>query len=64
MKTLDAKVLDARHLELAEPLSSKIGEWVRILIPESDSEDSDWHQAAMDQMLSAYDDLDAVYDEL
>jgi hypothetical protein len=42
MKTLSAKVLDPKHLELAEPLPSTTGEWIRIVIPDADDETSDW----------------------
>jgi hypothetical protein len=38
MKTLSAKVLDPKHLELAEPLPSTTGEWIRIVIPDADDE--------------------------
>ncbi len=64
MKSLNARVLDPQHLELAEPLPSRTGEWVRILIPDVDSEDADWQKAGMDRLLAAYDEQDAVYDEL
>jgi len=64
MKTLSAKVLDPKHLELAEPLPSTTGEWIRIVIPDADDETSDWRRAAMDHFLDAYGDQDAIYDEL
>ncbi|MCP3994406.1 MAG: hypothetical protein GY722_04975 [bacterium] len=64
MKTLSAKVVDSTHLELAEPISSTAGERLEIVIPAMDTEDADWHQAARDSFLDAYDDQDAIYDEL
>ncbi|HEX9733196.1 MAG TPA: hypothetical protein VGG06_14575 [Thermoanaerobaculia bacterium] len=64
MKTLSARVLDPKHLELAEPLPPTTGEWIRIGIPDTDDEALDWRQAAMDHLLDAYDDQDAIYDEL
>ena len=41
MKTLSARVLDPKHLELAEPLPSTTGEWVRIVVRGTDAEASD-----------------------
>ncbi len=64
MKTLSAKVIDPTHLELAEPISSIAGERLEIVIPAMDAEEADWHQAARDRFLNAYDDQDAIYDEL
>ena len=51
-------------LELAEPLPSTTGEWVQIVVRNTDAEDADWQRAAMDRFLGAYDDQDAIYDEL
>lgn len=64
MKTMSAKVLDPKHLELTEPLPSTVGEWVQIAIPETDTERADWQKAVSEHFLSAYDDQDAIYDEL
>ncbi len=64
MKTLSAKVLDPKHLELAEPLPTTTGEWIQIVVRDTEAEDADWQQAARDRFLSAYDDQDAIYDEL
>ncbi len=64
MKTLSARVLDPTHLELAEPLSSRAGEWVRVLVSKKDTEDADWQRSAEERFLSAYDDQDSLYDEL
>jgi hypothetical protein len=38
---LSARVLDPKHLELAEPLPSTTGEWVRIVVRDTDAEASD-----------------------
>jgi hypothetical protein len=64
MKTLSARVIDPTHLELLEPISTKAGERLEIVIPATDAEDADWRQAARDSFLDAYDDQDAIYDEL
>ncbi len=64
MKTLSAKVIDSTHLELAEPISSTAGERLEIVIPAIDAEDADWYQVARESFLNAYDDQDAIYDEL
>ncbi len=64
MKTLSATVIDPTHLELAEPISSRAGEHLEIVIPNQDADDADWHLAARESFLNAYDDEDAVYDEL
>ena len=64
MKTMSARVLDSKHLELVEPLSSTVGEWVQIVISETDAERADWHQAAREHFLDAFDDQDAIYDDL
>ena len=50
--------------EFAEPVSSTAGEHLEIVISATDTKDADWHQAARDSFLNAYDDKDAIYDEL
>ncbi len=64
MKTLNAKVIDSTHLELAEPISFAVGESLEIVIPARDTEGADWHRASRESFLNAYDDQDAIYDEL
>jgi hypothetical protein len=64
MRTLSAKVVDPNHLELLESLETPSGEVVQIVVAESDAEEADWKQAAMDQFSKAYDDQDAIYDDL
>ena len=64
MKNLSAKVIDPTHLELAEPISSTVGEHLEIVISAKDTEDAEWHEAARGSFLNAYDDEDAIYDEL
>jgi len=38
MRTLTAKVLDSRHLELSEPLPPTAGEWVEIVLAKTGEE--------------------------
>ena len=64
MKTVSARVLDSRHLELVEPLPPSSGEWLQIAIPETDCERADWRRSASDHFLEAYADSDAIYDEI
>ncbi len=64
MKTLSATVIDTTHLELAEPIPSTAGERLEILVRGAAGEDADWHRAARDNFLNAYDDQDSIYDEL
>ena len=52
MKTLSARVLDSRHLELMEPLPSTTGEWIQIAVrataPESiEASDQELEHAAL-----------------
>ena len=62
MKTLSATVIDPTHLALAEPISSRTGEHLEIVIPDKDADDADWRQAARESFLNAYDDEDAGAD--
>ncbi len=62
MRTLDARVIDPTHLELAEPISFPPGERLQIVIVDKDDEGADWHQAARESFAGAYDDQDAIYD--
>ncbi len=40
MKTLSARVLDSRHLELTEPLPSMMGEWVQIVVRDTTADEA------------------------
>jgi hypothetical protein len=65
MRVISAKILDATHLELSQPLNASPGEVIEISLPsESDDEMSVWRNAAKQHLLDAYGDEDAVYDEL
>ncbi len=63
MKMLTAKVLDSTHLELAEPLASSPGEVVEIRLVDKDEEES-WRLLGSESFLRAYDEEDAIYDDL
>ncbi len=65
MRVISAKILDATHLELSQPLDASPGDVIQISLPsEADDETVVWHYAAKQQLLDAYADEDAVYDEL
>jgi len=64
MKLLTAKVLDATHLELSQPVGAQPGSNIVISLPDADDEDREWREAAKKHFLAAYDDQDAIYDRL
>jgi hypothetical protein len=65
MRTISAKILDATHLELSQPLEASPGEVIEISVPGStDDEMSLWRDAGKRHILNAYADEDAVYDDL
>jgi len=65
MRLISAKILDATHLELSQPLEASPGDVIQIsLASEADDEMTLWREAAKQHLLDAYDDEDAVYDEL
>ena len=65
MRVISAKILDATHLELSQPLNASPGEVIDISVPsETDDEMAVWREAAKRHLLDAYADEDAVYDEL
>jgi hypothetical protein len=65
MRVISAKILDATHLELSQPLEASPGDVIQISLPsESDDEMALWRDAAKQHLLDAYADEDAVYDEL
>jgi hypothetical protein len=65
MRLISAKILDATHLELSQPLDGMPGEVIQISLPsESDEEMALWREAAKQKLLDAYAEEDAIYDEL
>jgi hypothetical protein len=69
MQTISAKILDATHLELSQPLNALPGQVIQISLPSGlpageDDEMSPWREAGKNHMLEAYADEDAVYDNL
>ena len=64
MKIITAKVLDRTHLELRQPIAIKPGKLIQISIPDEGEEGRLWHEAAKKHFLAAYDDGDAIYNEL
>lgn len=65
MRTFDAKILDATHLELSQPLDAVPGEVIKIALATSgDEEMTIWRDASKQHLLDAYADEDAIYDEL
>jgi hypothetical protein len=65
MREITAKILDATHLELSQPLAALPGDVIKISVPsETDEEMAVWREAAKRHLLEAYADEDAVYDEL
>ena len=62
MKVITARIVDATHLELSVPIPVQPGKLIQISIADED-EDS-WREAAKSRLLAAYDDGDAIYDEL
>jgi hypothetical protein len=64
MKIIKAKILDSTHLELTQPISAQAGDYIVISIPDETEEDHIWREAAKQHFLEAYDDQDAIYDQL
>ena len=64
MKIISARVLDATHLELSQPIPAKAGDLIEISIPDDDEDDRRWKAAASQTLLSAYDPADSIYDNL
>jgi hypothetical protein len=63
MKLIKAKILDETHLELSQPIAAQPGDEIVISIPDEQEEDA-WREAAREHFMEAYDDQDAIYDEL
>jgi hypothetical protein len=64
MKIIRAKVLDARHLELVEPLPEGLGPYVELSLASQDEDEVTWREAALKHFEDAYAPEDAIYDEL
>jgi hypothetical protein len=65
MRVITAKILDATHLELSQPLDARPGDVIEISLPsERDDELTLWQDAAKRHLLDAYSEEDAVYDQL
>jgi len=65
MKVIHATILDATHLELLEPLSTRPGEEVQIsIMEENDHFENDWKKMVEENFLNAYSDEDSIYDKL
>jgi hypothetical protein len=65
MRTIYATILDSTHLELSQPLEAAPGDVIQISLPsEADEEMGVWREASKRQLLEAYADEDAIYDEL
>ena len=64
MTIIQAKILDSTHLELSQPILSKKGKAILISIPDENEEDLLWREASSKHFLEAYDDQDAIYDQI
>ena len=64
MKVISAKILDATHLELSQPLALPAGATIDISIPDEGEDATLWRDAAQNHFLDAYDEQDAIYDDL
>jgi hypothetical protein len=65
MKLISAKILDATHLELSQPLEALPGEVIQVAFPDKGDEESVlWGEAAKQNLLDAYAEEDAVYDTI
>ncbi|MEW6608523.1 MAG: hypothetical protein AB1414_13940 [bacterium] len=64
MQIIEAKILDSTHLELRQPISLYRREYIQVSIPDEREESRLWQEATRKHFLEAYDDQDAIYDEL
>jgi hypothetical protein len=64
MKIISAEILDATHLELSQPIAIPPGATIVISIPDEGEDTSVWREAARDHFLDAYDEQDAIYDDV
>lgn len=63
-KIIKATVIDETHLELSQPIPAHRGTCIQILIANDREEDHFWQEASKKHMLTAYDEEDAIYDQL
>lgn len=63
MQIIEAKILDTTHLELRQPIFGQRGEYIQVSIP-AGKEEHLWQERAKKHLLEAYDDQDAIYDNL
>jgi hypothetical protein len=63
MQVIPAKILDATHVESSQPIAAQPGEVMVIVLPDVPEEDV-WRAATQKHCFAAYDDQDAIYDEL
>jgi hypothetical protein len=65
MRVISARIIDATHLELSQPLNATPGDVIEIsLLSDNEDEMAIWRDAAKEHLLDAYADEDAIYDEL
>ncbi len=64
MTIIQAKILDPTHLELSQPILSKPGAAILVSIPDEGGEDHFWKESSKKHFLEAYDDQDAIYDQV
>lgn len=64
MKIITATILDATHLELSQPIAAPAGATTQISIPDEGEDDQAWRDAVKQHFLEAYDEQDAIYDDL
>lgn len=64
MKVITAKILDRTHLELSQPLSDLVGEYIQISVPDLNEEEELWKKLGKNYLLEAYAPEDAIYDEI
>ena len=63
IKIIKAKILDATHLELSQPVLDNPGGDIVIAVPDKDEEERDWFHLSKERFLAAYDDVDKIYDD-
>ncbi|HEY5867654.1 MAG TPA: hypothetical protein VI542_19200 [Candidatus Tectomicrobia bacterium] len=64
MKIIKAKILDSTHLELSQPIDAEPGNYIVISVAEEAEEEEAWQEMSGQHFLEAYDDQDAIYDQL
>jgi len=68
MTEITAKILDPTHLELNQPIFFTSGNIISIFIPDAAEknmvEENLWIEAGNKHFLAAYDEEDAIYDNI